>query len=296
MKFIHLANVLLGFDERLQADLPINLRSEKEKNLLQILENAKTAGVHAVIFTGNMFLKTPDILSLMQLDNMLSVLDDIPVIILPGKMDEEQESILDTYRFESRVMVVKKFDETQIFLKDCKTDIFAFGCEVPDIEVRLKKKIYTKRHKRARILLLPQVVEDEAVLQKLAFDYIAVGKKERFELGDVKKIYSPGMLQALNFTEESNHGYNYVEIQPKTKETIVRFISSTAPEFLTLKIHSEEVASFEEAKEIVEKAIALYGENNLYRVSIDGENADTFFERKEELLSLKHVVSVLRDL
>jgi len=291
MKFIHLSNVRLGLDEESQTYLPVSMRNIKEQNLLQIFSDARSVNVDLILITGDLFMHTPDLMEIMKADELFRFADDIPIVCLLSKKDPEGNKALLEYPWNCDITFIGEDTFSPFCLFRPKTEVY--GCIKDEDLPELLRQNEAPTSRKMRILMLNDLPKDVDFLQYEGFDYVALGSEELRSQKITSVIYAPGRLVAESFTEETKHGYLFIDYDFRTKNGNCGFVASSAPEFLSVKIHATNGTSLEELQEAAKSAVALYGEGNIYRVIVNGENKEAVLERKNTFLSMSRIVSVV---
>ena len=127
-------------------------------------------------------------------------------------------------------------------------------------------------------------------LEKLGFDYIALGHIHKSNYKTNKKMVYPGSGVSLGFDELGEHGMIVGDINLKNKNIEIEFVKLDETEFCEKEVNIEDIFSDEE---LIEKINSLkLQEKNLYKIVLIGKRNYNIDE--QEILKLINKQNILK--
>ncbi|MDO5047713.1 MAG: metallophosphoesterase family protein [Anaerococcus sp.] len=279
MKFIHLADVHLGDNFNLNETLAKKVRSYSKKSLKKIFNANKD--VDFALIAGDLFERS--YFSSRDFKELFEIFEDFSkdIYYVSGNHDY--------------------FDDfTRIFLKNAPSNLHVFGSETMEMfesqNIRVYGISYGDRIFDKKISLNIDLDDDffniflihsdyninnsryfnlnKADIQKLSFDYIALGHIHK--RNSILKAYYPGSIEPHDFTDVYEYGYIRYE------DGRANFIDSSILKFWNFDLNMKDFSSLEELALYINKKISK-DKKNLIRITIKTEDPIDTRKLKEEI-------------
>ena len=276
MKFVHIADVhfdapftVLNANNRLGE----KRREEQFNAFKKVIEYVKENKIEFLFIAGDLYeqeyIKESTI---EQINNLFKQIENTEIFIAPGNHDPYlKNSFYRTYTWNNNVHIfnseIKKYEYENVDIYGYGfEDFFAKNTGVDNIKIENKEK--------KNILIvhgdLDVVSEynyiDSQKLEKIGFDYVALGHVHTTNYSKDRKIIYPGSLASLGFDELGKHGMVVGNISKEGIST--EFIKMDSLEFVEKEIDISGKNSQEKIiEEINNEEIE---ENKFYKIILTG--------------------------
>lgn len=297
MKFVHIADLhldapftVLNANNRLGEK-----RRQEQLNIFgKVINYIKENKIEFLFISGdlyeNEYVKEKTI---EYINNLFKQIENTEIFIAPGNHDPYlKNSYYRTYNWNTNVHIftneIKKYSYENI-------DIYGYGFNDFYVQNSNVENIQIENKEKTNILVVHGSLDtggnqEKAYnpisyknLEKLGFDYIALGHVHTSNYTKDEKIVYPGSLAALGFDEIGNHGMVCGEIKKEKIET--NFIVLDDFKFVEEKM---DITDMEKTEEIIEKINSLkIDDNNFYKIILTGNrkfNIDLLKINKEIIL------------
>ena len=297
MKFIHIADVHLGAK-------PDGLKSGSENRGREIWESMERIvniceweEVDLLLIAGDMFHRQPLIRELKELNYLFSKLSKTRVVFVVGNHDYlKQDSYYHTFEWNSNVYPLLNGHMGEIEFEDLKTAVYGLSYYQREISEGLYDRMFAPRKQKYEILLAhggdeKHIPIKNGTLEKLGYDYIAMGHIHKPQvLLEHKAIYA-GALEPIDINDVGKHGYVRGEI---TKQGVTtEFVSCAKREYIHIPIRVDETMTSGSLKEHIRNCIQQQGIENMYKFILQGfRDADIQFET-EDMKSFGNVFEII---
>ena len=301
MKFIHAANLRLGRAPELPEFRGVSRAEDLEEDLGKLLDAAQNLQVDALFLTGNLFDHQPSEAELLRLDSMFSALS-ARVFIVPGELATvDNAQAVRNFRWKSGARVFTGNAVDRVYIVRWETEITAVGYNRKYYHLVSSGQISPGERDAMRILLLPFIGEGYQKPLKaedpgrLPYDYTGIGQYGYVEGSAEYPLYSPGCFEPDSFSSQMFHGFLLGELTRSTDGSprlSVRLIRNAKREFRVLRFRPAWGLSFTEIRNQMSEAVQSLGNENIYRVLLEGDIPPALFYRKEELKALGYITEI----
>lgn len=304
MKFVHIADMHfdLPFTSlAIKEGLTQKRRLEQRQVLKKVIEYIKQNKIELLFIVGDFYeqeyiRKT----TIDYINNLFKQIPETKILIAPGNHDPLiKNSYYKEYNWNENVYIfnsqIKKINIENI-------NIYGYGFEdfyvknsgIEQINIDEKEKINILITHASLDSSKAEDMQYNAVktlnLEKLGFDYIALGHIHKSNYKTNKKIVYPGSTISLGFDELGEHGMIVGDIDLENKNIEIEFIKLDETEFAGKEINVEEIFSEEE---LIEKINNLnLEEKNLYKIILMGKRNYNIDEKK--ILKLINKENILK--
>lgn len=272
MKFIHIADV--HFDVPFTAMQTRNLanqrRLEQRESFKKVIEYIKRENIPYLFICGDLYEQEYIKNSTIEYINKLfEEISNTKIFIIPGNHDPYiKNSYYKTYNFAKNVKI---FTENPERIELDNVDIYGYGFEDFYMQSEIIDNIKIENKEKINILLTHGDLDgaknnsirynpvSKSKLKALEFDYVALGHIHKKIIEE--NIVYPGSLISHGFDELGEHGMIEGQIDEKTKELSLNFISIDEKEFIEENIDISQIYSKEE---LIEKINEIYFPENKY--------------------------------
>lgn len=315
MKFIHIADMHfdLPFTSlAIKEGLTQKRRLEQRQVLKKVIEYIKQNKIELLFIAGDFYeqeyiRKT----TIDYINNLFKQIPETKILIAPGNHDPLiKNSYYKEYNWSENVYI---FDSQINKINIENINIYGYGFEdfyvkdsgIEQINIDEKEKINILITHASLDSSKAEDMQYNAVstsnLEKLGFDYIALGHIHKSNYKTNRKIVYPGSGVALGFDELGEHGMIVGDIDLENKNIEIEFIKLDETEFAEEEINVEEIFSEEE---LIEKINNLnLEEKNLYKIILTGKRNYNIDEKKilklinkENILKIKNFTKTKYDL
>lgn len=315
MKFVHIADMHfdLPFTSlAIKEGLTQKRRLEQRQVLKKVIEYIKQNKIELLFIAGDFYeqeyiRKT----TIDYINNLFKQIPETKILIAPGNHDPLiKNSYYKEYNWSENVYI---FDSQINKINIENINIYGYGFEdfyvkdsgIEQINIDEKEKINILITHASLDSSKSEDMQYNAVktlnLEKLGFDYIALGHIHKSNYKTNKKIVYPGSAVSLGFDELGEHGMIVGDIDLESKNIEIEFIKLDGTEFAEKEINVEEIFSEEE---LIEKINNLnLEEKNLYKIILIGKRNYNIDEKKilklinkENILKIKNFTKTKYDL
>ena len=307
MKFVHIADMHfdLPFTSlAIKEGLTQKRRLEQRKVLKKVIEYIKQNKIELLFIAGD-FYEQEYIrkITIDYINNLFKQIPETKILIAPGNHDPLiKNSYYKEYNWSKNVYI---FNSQINKINIENINIYGYGFEdfyvkdsgIEQINIDEKEKINILITHASLDSSKAEDMQYNAVsasnLEKLGFDYIALGHIHKSNYKTNEKIVYPGSGIALGFDELGKHGMIVGDINLENKNIEIEFIKLDETEFVQKEINVEEIFSEEE---LIEKINNLnLEEKNLYKIILTGKRNYNIDEKKILKLINKQNILKIKD-
>ncbi len=283
MKFIHVADVHLGVEpEGLKTGCK-NRGKEIWEAMEQIINLCEWEEVDLLLIAGDMFHRQPLMRELKELNFLFSKLTKTKVVFIVGNHDYlKQDSYYHTFQWNENVYPLLNGHMGSVEFKDLETTVYGLSYHQREITEGLYDRMFAPRKQKYEILLAhggdeKHIPVKKDTLEKLGYDYIAMGHIHKPQVILENKAIYAGALEPTDVNDTGKHGYVRGEI---TKQGVkAEFVSAAKREYLHLVVPVDETMTNGSIKEQIRSLIQEYGLENMYKFILRGFcDADVQFD------------------
>lgn len=313
MKFVHIADMhfdspFVNLSEReLFGD---KRRLEQRKSLKKVIEYIKEEKINNLFISGDLYEhKYIKQSTIEYIDNLFKEIPETNIYITPGNHDPYlKSSYYSKYRWNENVKIFQGKIEK---IETPEADIYGYGfddfyCTNSGIE-----EIKIENKTKPQILIIHGTLDGANLeekqynsittkqLEKIGFDYVALGHIHKGNYYTNTKMVYPGSTVSLGFDEPGEHGMIVGNIENGKIE--LKFIPLDEEKFIKKEINVTEINSKEE---LIEKINEIKIENNEYveiiltgkrKFEIDKYEIMKYIEN-ERIIKIKNKTKIAYDL
>lgn len=236
-----------------------------------------------LLIAGDLFHRQPLLRELKELNFLFSKLSKTKVVFIAGNHDYlKQDSYYYTFKWNDNVYPLLNGHMGSVELKDLKTNVYGLSYHQREITENLYDRMFALRKQKYEILLAhggdeKHIPVKKETLEKLGYDYIAMGHIHKPQtLIENKAIYA-GALEPTDKNDTGKHGYVRGEITQDGVKT--EFIPCAKREYIHLDIKIDETSTNGALKDILRGMIQEHGLEHMYKFILKGfRDADIEFD------------------
>lgn len=296
MRFIHIADVHLGMKP--DREFPWSEAREREitDTFNKVLEVCNNDKIDFLFIAGDLFHKKPLLRELKELDYEFSKLERTKVILIAGNHDYIGEnSYYKKFPWCNQVTMIGSERIEKVFFPEDNVHIYGCSYRQRDITGKPYENIVPDDMDGIHILLIHggdenSIPIDKNHLKQLGYDYIALGHIHKHEfLADY--IAYPGSLEPLDKNETGKHGYIFGEIE-QGKKVCAKFVPFAKREYIHQVMEITPTMTSGEFYDRVKEMIHCKGQENIYKIIIQGKYDVELLLDDRGIYELGHVIQV----
>ncbi len=288
MKFIHIADIHLGASpdagRAYSKDRPAEIWESFEK-VIGICQREQT---DLLLIAGDLFHRQPLKKELKEVNYYFSLLSHTKVVFIAGNHDYvKPESYYRSFRWNENVFPLLGNSVEKVVFDDLDTAVYGFSYDRKMITDERYSNIKAEGTKSCEILLAhggdeKHIPIRKESLQRLGFDYIAMGHIHKPQIVVPGIAAYAGALEPIDKNDTGKHGFIKGEITEKGVK--LSFVPYASREYVHLVLNVEESMTNAEIRRRIEAAVKERGRENLYKfilrgfrapdLEIDGEHMD----------------------
>lgn len=302
MKFVHIADMHFdtSFSQINDSELGASRRLDQRKIFKKVIEYIKENDVDYLFIAGDFyehkFIKESTI---EYINKLFKEIENTKVFITPGNHDPLiKNSFYNKYKWNQNVHI---FDSKISYQEDNNIRIYGYGFDdfyytnpsIEDLILEDKTKI--------NILITHGTLNgsnnvekqynaiSESTLERIGFDYVALGHIHKSNYTEGKTIVYPGSPISMGFDEPGEHGMIVGEIQEKNLTT--KFIPLDDAEFKQIDLDITDISSLEELAEGIN---TMYlSKSNFYEIYIVGRRKfDVDLYNLKKIVFPKNIIKI----
>lgn len=205
------------------------------------------------------------------------------MVFIAGNHDYlKQDSYYHTFVWSENVYPLLNGHMGGVEFKDLKTTVYGLSYHQKEITENLYDRMFAPKKQRYEILLAhggdeKHIPVKKEILEKLGYDYIAMGHIHKPQVVLENKAIYAGALEPIDKNDVGKHGYVRGEILEG--EVKAEFIPCAKREYIHLIVKVDEETTNGLLKEELRGLIQKYGLEHLYKFILQGfRSADIVFE------------------
>ena len=274
MKFIHIADVHLGA----LPDAGKAYSKERGKELwetfakvIQICEEEK---VDFLFIAGDFFHRQPLKKELKEVNYYFSQLSQTRVILIAGNHDYvKSDSQYHNFPWNDNVYFLIEENPKCLVFEDVATSVTGFSYKNREIKEPKYDVIVPKKHAKYEVLIAhggdeKHIPIKREYLEKVGFDYIALGHIHKPQILVENKAAYAGALEPIDRNDTGKHGYIKGEIT--RNGTKICFVPLAKREYKHFIFPIKRDMTNASIKEALIKIVEKYGQQNMYKFILRG--------------------------
>lgn len=280
MKFVHIADMHLdtSFTQLNNSHLGTLRRLEQRKILKKVIDYIKNNNVKYLFIAGDLYEhKYIRESTIEYINNLFKEINDTEIFIAPGNHDPYlKNSFYSKYNWNENVHIFGpnitkiEYDDINIYGYGFN-DFYYTNSEIEKFELEDKNKV--------NILITHATLNgsnnierqynaiSKSILEKIGFDYVALGHIHKNNYNEEKNIIYPGSTISMGFDELGAHGMIVGDISKN--ELDLQFVPLDESEFKIINVDITEMISSDELIENINNL--QIDENDYYEIYLMGK-------------------------
>ncbi len=296
MRFMHIADVHLGAEPDHGYVWSKDRGRELWESFRHVIEEANEEQVDLLLIAGDLFHREPREKELKEVNYLFSTLKHTVVALIAGNHDYlRPDSPCLTFPWAGNVVCLFSPDCERVRLPEIRTEIYGFSYYRQQITKPVLDDLIPEKNDYFKILLahggepnyLPM---DREKLKAAGFDYIALGHIHKPQVFIENLAVYPGSLEPIDCSDYEKHGYILGEMTRKGVK--LSFIQAARRQYIRAGIPVTEEDGSYSVREKIARTIKESGEQNTYRLVLDGQRDPSFVPDIREYLKCGRVLDV----
>ncbi len=296
MKLIHTADVHLGASP----DMGYPWEAERSASLWstfrRLIENVKYEKPDLLLISGDLFHGCPSIDDLQEVNYLFSTIPEVTVVLCAGNHDNLGKS--DAYvKFNWAKNVVGLWSRELSSVSILGKDVRVYGLSYYDNEAAVDLYADAARagNEKYHILLMhggdaKHSPVKRARLAQMDFDYIAMGHIHKGGYVIKNKALYSGALVPIDRNDTGEHGY--IAVQLDENGAHAEFVKFAPYKYDELTIYSDSDDTVLSLEDKIKAAVYEKGENNSYRLTIQGSSKAAGRLSLQSLFEIGHILEI----
>ncbi len=244
------------------------------ETLEQVLHVCEWEEIDLLLIAGDLFHRQPLLRELKELNFMFSKLTKTQVVFVAGNHDYlKLDSYYHSFKWSENVHPLLNGHMGGVEFRELHTTVYGLSYYQREIRESLYDRMFAPGKQTYEILLAhggdeTHIPIKKDVLEKLGYDYIALGHihKPQCVLGN-RAIYA-GALEPIDKNDVGKHGYVYGEITADGVKT--KFIPCAKREYCHLAVEVDEETTTGSLKDTIYGLVQQHGIENMYKFILRG--------------------------
>lgn len=236
-----------------------------------------------LLIAGDLFHRQPLLRELKEVDYLLGSLTKTQVVLAAGNHDYiKKDSYYRTFNWSPNVHMILSSDISYVELEGLDTAVYGLSYYTKEREESAYEQIRLKDHCRYRILLAHGGDERhlpfrKAAVDKIGFDYVALGHIHRpQELIPNRMVYA-GALEPTDRNDTGSHGAVKGVLDENGCRAV--FVPLASREYIHMELEVEEELTGFGLRAQIEREIRERGIQNIYKITLKGfKDPETQFD------------------
>ncbi len=302
MRFIHTSDINWGMTPDSDRSWGKDRANDIKSTFRGIIEKCRDFSVDCLFISGNLFHRQPMNKDLQELNYLFGSIPSTHVVIISGEKDRiSSNSALLSFNWSANVHWILSDKPDSVYFDDINTRVYGFSYHSRELKETVIDTIEPENDGHIHILLAhggdpDHMPVDVETLEKLPFDYIALGFLHKpVEVIERRVVYS-GSPEPLDMTESGPHGFYFGDINPIThKVQKLEFIETSQVSYIQLDFSVNDKTTNDALIRSISNKIKATGEQNIYMLRVTGKHDP---EVRFDLSSLTHdfrIISIQDD-
>lgn len=297
MRFIHTADIHLGAVP--DKGYPWSKTREEElwRTFRALIKKAEQEQVDLLLIAGDLFHRQPLLRELKEVNYLFGKLSRTQVVLIAGNHDYlQKDSAYQKFAWEENVIFLNGKECECVRFSDLQTVVYGFSYYDREIREPLYDRLQAENSRGCHILLghggdEKHIPMDKRKLLANGFDYVALGHIHKPQYLAEDRIAYSGALEPLEIGDTGVHGYILGEY--KNGEVCTEFVPFARREYIQAEVYSDRVCTDFAMQEQIEQLIRSKGEQNIYRIYIQGYRDPQIRFQTERYRQLGNILEVI---
>lgn len=296
MRFIHTGDIHLGAQPESKQEWASNRGDEIWGSFEKLIKKIKMDPVDLLIIAGDLFHRQPLLREIKEVDYLLSTIPDTKVVICAGNHDAiKKGSFYDGFQWSENVIFIEDKNITKVDIEGLNVCVYGLSYHETEIRENLYDHIIVDDINKINILVAhggdeKHIPINKKKLSMSGFDYVAMGHIHKPEIDEKNHMAYCGSLEPIDMNDLGERGYIYgelskysldLEFKPFAKRIYKEIEFTVTPNVTNMEIRHK-----------LTDMIKDEGEENMFKVTIDGYRDPDFEINENDIKRAGNVVSV----
>ena len=239
--------------------------------------------IDLLLIAGDLFHRQPLLRELKEVNYQFSKLTKTEVVFIVGNHDYlKPDSYYHSFQWSDNVHPLLNGHMGGVELPNLQTNVYGLSYHQREITEGLYDRMFAPKKQRHEILLAHggderHIPIRKDVMEKLGYDYIAMGHIHKPQTLIPNKVIYAGALEPIDVNDTGKHGYVRGEITEKGVQT--EFIPCAKREYVHVAVEINEHMTNGALKDSIRNLIQTYGLENMYKFILKGfRSPDVLFD------------------
>ncbi len=296
MKFVHIADVHLGMQPDFGFPWSKSRQIELYETFFRVIEFCKEEKVDLLLIAGDLFHRQPNRRELAEIISAMKQCDDTQIVLIAGNHDYiAKDSLYETEEWPPNVKVLSREKMEVLHYKGLNTYVYGYSYETQDIKENRLENVIPLNQEGYHILLAHGGDSKNNPLSRqeivdTPFDYMALGHIHKPERIGEHAAYA-GSLEPLDKTETGAHGFILGNLEEG--DCHLTFVNFAKRHYEQLVVTVEPDMTNHTICNYIKKRIQDKGNENIYKIRLEGTISRELRLNKEALFTMGNVVEVV---
>ena len=299
MRFIHTGDIHLGANPENKYKWAANRGDEIWATFERLIKKIKMDPVDMLIISGDLFHRQPLLRELREVDYLFSTIENTKVVLCAGNHDAiKKGSFYEGFKWSDNVIFLGDKNIQKVEIPELNTCVYGLSYHQTEIEDSMYDRIIVDNSDMINILVAHGGDEKHIPInrKRLAmseFDYVALGHIHKPEIDERNAMAYCGDLEPMDMNDVGERGYIYGEVNKRGLE--VEFVPFAKRIYKEIEYTVTPTATNLEIRHRIEDLIKQNGEENMYKITLDGYRDPDFEINQRDIANVGNVV-LIRDL
>lgn len=249
----------------------------------QILHVCEWEEIDLLLIAGDLFHRQPLLRELKEVNYLFSKLTKTEVVFVVGNHDYlKPDSYYHTFKWNGNVHPLLNGHMGGVEFQSLKTTVYGLSYHQREITEGLYDRMFAPKKQKYEILLAhggdeKHIPVKKETLEKLGYDYVAMGHIHKPQTLIPNKVIYAGALEPIDVNDTGKHGYVRGEITENAVKT--EFVPCAKREYVHVAVQVNESTTNGALKDSIRSLIQQYGLENMYKFILKGfRSADVLFD------------------
>ncbi len=300
MRFIHTGDVHLGMTPDVGYAWSDNRKEEIWSSFGDLIRRIAREKQDLLLISGDLFHYVPSVREMKEVRSLFSMIPDTQIIMIAGNHDPvSSEHSMAQFDWGENVIGLWGQSLQRVYISSCQTWVYGFSYYSHEIKEARYEDLHPGNEPGFHILLghggdaghIPLHIE---ALKNAGFDYVALGHIHRPWLAKDSSIGYCGALEPTDRNDIGPHGYIQGELKSDGKNQSELIVSAKRS-----YVHHTIIVDFSTTQTALEQRvrqmIGVEGEQNIYRLYLEGKRDPDILFQTEALQKLGNIIDVFDD-
>lgn len=296
MRFIHLADVHLGAVP--DAGFPWSRKREEEiwNTFRRVFDDIRKNPVELLFIAGDLFHRQPTRQELKEVNYLFQSIPDTTIVLIAGNHDYlKKGSLYDQMVWAANVIFLKENSCACVEIPELQTFVYGLSYDRKEITEELYHQVKPVEQEGFHVLLAhggdqQHIPIRKEILRNSGFDYVALGHIHKPHALLKNQMVYAGALEPIDRNDIGPHGY--IKGVWENGEVRVKFRRIACRSYFHEFIQMDEETTQIQLEEELRRRIQEQGEEQIYKVILQGQRSPELVLLTERLKRIGNVVEV----